>query len=145
MDGPLVTIHFLTNRYTVCIAYRFISCFFLKVQIFWQGHKIFRNLHQLFEWQYIGQIIGGDFPKFFGLLRIYELYIDASAGKKRRRRRKRSIEAKMRQKRQIAIVELYEAMFLPENVIRGIHPKGGQLANSQIWLGSSHVFNEFIN
>ena len=46
----------------------------------------------------------------------------------------------MRQKRQIAIVELYEAMFLPENVIRGIHPKGGQLANSQIWLGSSHVF-----
>jgi hypothetical protein len=38
----------------------------------------------------------------------------------------------MRQKRQIAIVELYEAMFLPENVIRGIHPKGGQLANSQI-------------
>ena len=65
-------------------------------------------------------------------------YIDASAGKKRRR--KRSIEAKMRQKRQIAIVELYEAMFLPENVIRGIHPKGGQLANSQIWLGSSHVF-----
>ena len=66
-------------------------------------------------------------------------YIDSSAGKKRRRR-KRSIEAKMRQKRQIAIVELYEAMFLPENVIRGIHPKGGQLANSQIWLGSSHVF-----
>ena len=24
--------------------------------------------------QYIGQIIGGDFAKFFGLLRIYELY-----------------------------------------------------------------------
>ena len=50
----------------------------------------------------------------------------------------------MRQKRQIAIVELYEAMFLPENVIRGIHPKGGQLANSQIWLGSSHVFTNFF-
>ena len=74
------------------------------------------------------------------LISLYHVfsYIDASAGKKRRR--KRSIEAKMRQKRQIAIVELYEAMFLPENVIRGIHPKGGQLANSQIWLGSSHVF-----
>ena len=28
---------------------------------------------QLFDWQYIGQIIGGDFAKFCGLLRIYEL------------------------------------------------------------------------
>ena len=34
-----------------------------------------RNLHQLFDWQYIGQIIGGDFAKFCGLLRIYELYV----------------------------------------------------------------------
>ena len=33
-----------------------------------------RNLHQLFDWQYIGQIICGDFAKFCGLLRIYELY-----------------------------------------------------------------------
>ena len=33
-----------------------------------------RNLHQLLDWQYIGQIIGGDFAKFCGLLRIYELY-----------------------------------------------------------------------
>jgi hypothetical protein len=33
-----------------------------------------RNLHQLFDWQYIGQKIGGDFAKFCGLLRIYELY-----------------------------------------------------------------------
>ena len=32
-----------------------------KVQIFWEAHKILRNLHQLFDWQYIGQIIGGDF------------------------------------------------------------------------------------
>ena len=38
----------------------------------------------------------------------------------------------MRQKRQIAIVEEYDAMFLPENLVRGIHPKGGQLDNSQI-------------
>ena len=29
---------------------------------------------QLFDWQYIGQIIGGDFAKFCGHLRIYELY-----------------------------------------------------------------------
>ena len=28
--------------------------------------------------KYIGQIIGGDFAKFCGLLRIYELYIDQS-------------------------------------------------------------------
>ena len=38
----------------------------------------------------------------------------------------------MRQKRQIAIVEEYDAMFLPENLVRGIHPKGGQLDKSQI-------------
>ena len=33
-----------------------------------------RNLQQLFDWQYIGQIIGGDFANFCGLLRIHELY-----------------------------------------------------------------------
>ena len=36
-----------------------------------------QNLHQLFDWPYIGQIIGGDFAKFFGLFRIYELYDNA--------------------------------------------------------------------
>ena len=35
-----------------------------------------RNLHQLFDWQYIGQITGWDFAKFCGLLRIYELYFN---------------------------------------------------------------------
>ena len=44
-----------------------------KVHILWEGHKISRNLHQLFDWQYIGQIISGDYAKFCGLLRIYEL------------------------------------------------------------------------
>ena len=44
-----------------------------KVHIFWGGHKILWNLRQLFDWQYIGQKIGGDFGKFCGLLRIYEL------------------------------------------------------------------------
>ena len=44
-----------------------------KVHIFWEGHKILQNLHQLFDWQYIGQIIGGDFAKSCGLLRIYKL------------------------------------------------------------------------
>ena len=46
-----------------------------KVHIFWEGHKILRNLHQLFDWQYIGQIIDGYFAKCCGLLRIYELYL----------------------------------------------------------------------
>ena len=31
---------------------------FIKVHIFWEDHKILRNLlHQLFDWQYIGQIM----------------------------------------------------------------------------------------
>ena len=34
-----------------------------------------RNLHRRFDRYYIGQIYGGDFAKFYGLLRIYELYI----------------------------------------------------------------------
>ena len=34
-----------------------------------------RNLHRRFVWHYIGQIYGGDFAKFCGLLRIYELYL----------------------------------------------------------------------
>ena len=46
----------------------------VKVHIFWEGHTILRNLGQLFDWQYIGQKIGGDFAKFCGLLKIYELY-----------------------------------------------------------------------
>ena len=50
------------------------SIFFLcKVHIFWEGHKILRNLYQLFVLCTASQIIGGDFTKFCGLLRIYEL------------------------------------------------------------------------
>ena len=45
-----------------------------KVHIFWEGHKILRNLHQLFVLCTASQIFGGDFAKFCGLLRIYELY-----------------------------------------------------------------------
>ena len=43
-----------------------------KVHIFW-SHKILRNLHQLFVLCTASQIIGGDFAKCCGLLRIYEL------------------------------------------------------------------------
>ena len=49
---------------------RKLSC---KVHIFWEGHKILRNLQQLFVLCTASQIIGGDFAKFCGLLRIYEL------------------------------------------------------------------------
>ena len=47
---------------------------FSKVHIFWEGHKILRNLHRRFVLCSNGQIYGGDFAKFCGLLRIYELY-----------------------------------------------------------------------
>ena len=46
----------------------------VKIHIFWEGHKVLRNIHQLFDWQYIGQVIGEDFVKFCDLFRIYELY-----------------------------------------------------------------------
>ena len=49
---------------------------YFKVYLFWEGHKIWRNLHQLFVQFTASQIIGGDFAKFCGLLRIYELYYD---------------------------------------------------------------------
>jgi len=47
---------------------------YFKVYIIWEGHKIWRNLHQLFVVCTASQIIGGDFVKICGLLRIYELY-----------------------------------------------------------------------
>ena len=49
-----------------------------KVHIFWEGHKILRNLHRRF-YHYIGQIYIGDFAKICGLLRIYELYFGLNA------------------------------------------------------------------
>ena len=57
--------------WTVC---SFVNIRTIKVHIFWEGHKILRNLHQLFILCTASQIIGGDFAKFCGLLRIYELY-----------------------------------------------------------------------
>ena len=44
-----------------------------KVHIFWEGHKILRNLHLRFDGYYLGQVYGGNFGKICGLLRIYEL------------------------------------------------------------------------
>ena len=39
-------------------------------------NKILKNLHQLFALCTASQIIGVDFAKFCGLLRIYELYLE---------------------------------------------------------------------
>ena len=47
---------------------------FHKVHIFWEGHKILRNLLLTFVLCSASQKQGGDFAKFCGLLRIYELY-----------------------------------------------------------------------
>ena len=52
----------------------FCSNFEFKVHIFWEGHKIWWNLHPRFDCYYIGQIYRGDFTKFCGPLWIYELY-----------------------------------------------------------------------
>ena len=48
--------------------------FHSKVHAFWEGHKFLRNLHRRFVLCSNGQIYDGDFAKFCGLLRIYELY-----------------------------------------------------------------------
>ena len=48
--------------------------FNVKVDIFWEGHKILWNLHPRFDRYYIGQIYGGDFAKNCDLLKIHELY-----------------------------------------------------------------------
>ena len=40
-----------------------------KVKV--KGHKALQTFHQLFDWQDIEQIIGGDLDKFCGLLIIF--------------------------------------------------------------------------
>ena len=44
-----------------------------KVHIFWEGHKILRNLHLTFNYSTYSQKLEEDFAKFCGLLRMYEL------------------------------------------------------------------------
>ena len=55
------------------LLYQFTCDINIKVHIFWEGHKILRNLNQLFVLSTTSQMIGGDFANFCGLLRIYEL------------------------------------------------------------------------
>ena len=63
-DTTIKTQFFLANFRTIkviiCIKLFCLPLISIKVHIFWEGHKILRNLHQLFA-------------KFCGLLRIYEL------------------------------------------------------------------------
>ena len=49
------------------------KCALLKFIYSENCHIILRNLPCRFDWHYIVQIYGGDFSKFCGLLRIYEL------------------------------------------------------------------------
>ena len=52
-----ITVKFIESPFSFLIK------FSLKVHIFWEGHRILWNLHQLFDWQGKGQIIGGDYCK----------------------------------------------------------------------------------
>ena len=55
--------------------FSFQTSWIIKVHLFSEVHKILRNLHRRFDLYYIVQIYVGDFAKFCGLLRIYELYL----------------------------------------------------------------------
>ena len=46
-----------------------------SLKVIWEGHKFLQNLHHKFVLCSNGQIDGGDFEKFYGLLRINELYL----------------------------------------------------------------------
>ena len=76
----------LSSRYEKCCQildrlfvlfhhFRNILCLYCKVHIFWEGRKVLRNLRRRFDWHYIGQIYGGDYAKFWGLIRIYGFII----------------------------------------------------------------------
>ena len=68
IEGCVTQIRILTISYI--FFHTEMKC---KVHIFWEGHKLLRNLHQLFVLCIASQIIWGDVAKFCGLLRKYEL------------------------------------------------------------------------
>ena len=47
------------------------------VHIFWEGHKVLRNLYLTFVYSTYRQKQGGDLSKFYGLLRMYEIFIQS--------------------------------------------------------------------
>ena len=57
------------------IEFRFARLRYVKVHIFWDGHKFLWNLHRRFVLCSNCQMYGGDFATFCGLLRIYDLYL----------------------------------------------------------------------
>ena len=71
MEAWCQDLKFLTAQNNVPITYVSKS----YTYVFWEGYKILRNLHKLFVLFTASQIIGGDFAKFCGLFRMYELYI----------------------------------------------------------------------
>ena len=60
--------------YICSVRYELMKMNLFKVHIFWEGHKILQYLHLTFDCVYCSRKYGGDFAKFCGLLRIYELY-----------------------------------------------------------------------
>ena len=45
------------KNYHICQNFLLTFNWVFKVHIFWEGHKIFRNLHLPFDWHYIGHKI----------------------------------------------------------------------------------------
>ena len=63
-----------TITYTACWGTDYKKYIKLKVHIFWGGHKILQNFHLTFVLCSASQSYAGDFAKFYGFLRIYEIY-----------------------------------------------------------------------
>ena len=72
-----MTIEWINQNY----RWRLESCTAVKVQIFWEGYKVLRNLHQLFVRCSASQIVGGDFSKFCGLLKYMNFTYVPKCGK----------------------------------------------------------------
>ena len=72
VHGDFLTKSQYKNHYEeVCSFEMYLT--FIKFIYSEKATKLLRNLHRKFDWHYIGQIYG-DFAKFCGRLRIYELY-----------------------------------------------------------------------
>ena len=80
LEGVFTCVKSVRNHSPSTFQLRFIWTFarsnkVVKVHIFWEGHKILRNLHLTFVLCSASQKSGGDFANFCSLLRIYKLYL----------------------------------------------------------------------